>query len=642
MSTLPEINGTLPTDTVNGSTRAVFYLRVSTKEQAEKGGEVEGYSIPAQRDACKRKAVSLGATAIEEFVDRGESARNADRPELQRMLAYLVANPVDFVVCHKVDRLARNRADDVEITLAIRAAGAALVSCSENIDETPSGLLLHGIMSSIAEFYSRNLASEVIKGSVQKAKAGGTPGKAPLGYLNIRTEENGREVRDITIDPVRGPLMRWAFETYANGGWSLLRLRDELTRQGLETTPSPKRPSRSLYLSHLHKLLRHPYYKGTVRYRGVEYAGRHEPLVSAETWQQVQDLLTAHHRAGERQRDHNHFLKGSVFCGGCGSRLIITNARSRSGRIYPYFVCSGRHTKRTDCTFKAILIQTVEEKVEEHYSTVQLGPTLRDSIKRLLTSELHAFHKEKEAEHATLEKRQQRLLTERAKLLQAHYAEAVPIDLLKTEQDRIRGQLSHIRERLAATDSRHALIETNLHQALDLTANTRAAYVTAPHKVRRQFNQVFFTRLYIEDDNSVRSDLAQPFDILLSDELGSLAKKLPSDPAPAETDWSVWEAPFNKDAHKGLPPVGVGQARRPQRGRGLTNEVLVAPGGIEPPRVDSKSTALSTELRGRAISPGRLKGGGRDLNPRPPGSQPGALPTELPPPRSHDRIPSMA
>ena len=26
----------------------------------------------------------------------------------------------------------------------------------------------------------------------------------------------------------------------------------------------------------------------------------------------------------------------------------------------------------------------------------------------------------------------------------------------------------------------------------------------------------------------------------------------------------------------------------------------MAPGGIEPPRVDSKSTALSTELRGRA------------------------------------------
>ena len=69
--------------------RAVIYLRVSTKEQAEMGGEAEGFSIPAQRDACRRKAESLGAVVAEEFVDRGESARTANRPELLRMLGYL-------------------------------------------------------------------------------------------------------------------------------------------------------------------------------------------------------------------------------------------------------------------------------------------------------------------------------------------------------------------------------------------------------------------------------------------------------------------------------------------------------------------------------------------------------------------------
>ena len=57
--------------------------------------------------------------------------------------------------------------------MQIRAAGAQLVSATENIDETPSGLLLHGIMSSIAEFYSRNLAMEIMKGTTQKAKKGG-------------------------------------------------------------------------------------------------------------------------------------------------------------------------------------------------------------------------------------------------------------------------------------------------------------------------------------------------------------------------------------------------------------------------------------------------------------------------------------
>ena len=81
------------------------------------------------------------------------------------MLRYLRENPVQYVIVHKVDRLARSRADDVVITMEIKKSGATLVSCSENIDETPSGLLLHGIMSSIAEFYSRNLATEVTKGT---------------------------------------------------------------------------------------------------------------------------------------------------------------------------------------------------------------------------------------------------------------------------------------------------------------------------------------------------------------------------------------------------------------------------------------------------------------------------------------------
>lgn len=63
---------------------AVSYLRVSTKEQAERDGDPEGYSIPAQREANRRKALELGANIVAEFIDRGESARSADRPELDR------------------------------------------------------------------------------------------------------------------------------------------------------------------------------------------------------------------------------------------------------------------------------------------------------------------------------------------------------------------------------------------------------------------------------------------------------------------------------------------------------------------------------------------------------------------------------
>jgi site-specific DNA recombinase len=209
--------------------RAVIYLRVSTKEQAETGYTDEGFSIPAQREAGRKRAELLGAVVADEYVDRGESAKSADRPALQAMLQRLkLLRDVDYVIVHKLDRLARSREDDVHINIDVRAAGATLVSCTENIDETPAGKLLHGIMSAMAEHYSANLANEARKGMREKAKQGGTPNRAPTGYLNVREVFQGREIRSIALDPERSPHIEWAFHAYASGDYTTRTLREAL------------------------------------------------------------------------------------------------------------------------------------------------------------------------------------------------------------------------------------------------------------------------------------------------------------------------------------------------------------------------------------------------------------------------------
>ena len=74
------------TTTVAATKRAVIYLRVSSSRQADNDYNSDGLSIPAQREACGRKALTLDAVVVDEYVDRGESARSADRPALQEML----------------------------------------------------------------------------------------------------------------------------------------------------------------------------------------------------------------------------------------------------------------------------------------------------------------------------------------------------------------------------------------------------------------------------------------------------------------------------------------------------------------------------------------------------------------------------
>ena len=477
--------------------RAVSYIRVSTREQAQRGGSEEGFSLPAQREANKRKAQSMGALVVKEFADRGESARSANRPELQKMLAYLKEDGgIDYVIVHKLDRLARNRADDVEINRAFEEAGVRLVSTSENIDQTPGGMLLHGIMSSIAEFYSRNLANEVIKGMGEKARNGGTLGKAPLGYLNVRArDENGREIRTIALDEERAPLIRLAFSEYATGNWTVSQLAKHLNTLGLSIPPTPRRCAKPITATRLHEILRHPYYKGIVTFQGVEYAGKHEPLVDSQTWQTVQTILAAR-RYGERQRIHNHFLKSTVVCGQCGARLSVQNAKNSKGTIYPYFVCA-RRCRLHDCAFTAVLIDVVEDRMVDLYQTIQLSAADRTQIEHYLHDELSQIEGDKAKAVRSLTTRRTNIEDKRRRLLHAHYEGAIPLDLLKEEQAKLSTELGQIERQLAAYQADAAEVRQHLTQALDLLEDCHRLYTAAPAHLKKLLNQVFFQRVLV-------------------------------------------------------------------------------------------------------------------------------------------------
>ncbi|MDR8020021.1 zinc ribbon domain-containing protein [Nesterenkonia aerolata] len=97
--------------------------------------------------------------------------------------------------------------------------------------------------------------------------------------------------------------------------------------------------------------------------------------------------MKAHKSAAEATQLHDHYLKGTVFCGACGSRLMVSNAKNRHGNVYPYFVCSGRHSKRTDCTRGAILIEDVEQLVENYYHHVQITAADKEALGGMLHHE---------------------------------------------------------------------------------------------------------------------------------------------------------------------------------------------------------------------------------------------------------------
>jgi len=233
---------------------------------------------------------------------------------------------------------------------------STLISAQENIDETPAGQLMHGILAAFNEYRSNSDVADIRYKMGQMTKNGGTLGQAKFGYLNVREKIDGYEIRTVATDPERAQYVRLAFELAATGNYTMQRLADVLTERVLWLRPRNRRPAGPISANYLSRVLRDRYYMGFVNYKGEEYQGRHEPLVSAELFARVQAVLDERLPSpGERQRRHHHYLKGSLWCGRCHdkgveSRLLLTKEKGRGGE-YWYFFCSARQDHACDAPY---------------------------------------------------------------------------------------------------------------------------------------------------------------------------------------------------------------------------------------------------------------------------------------------------
>ena len=470
--------------------RAVIYLRVSSAQQVEKDLTEEGYSIPAQREACHRYLEQKGWDVAGEFVDAGESARSADRPALQEMLRAVHDDPtIKFVVIHKVDRIARNLEDHADIRAALSKSGARLVSASEGIDDTASGRMVEGILASIAEYYSANLSNEIKKGMHQKVKMGGWPRRAPIGYLNKRETIASRNVASVIIDPDRGPLVKEAFERYATGRTSASTLAQLMREKGLRTLGgAPITASRWL------EIFRNPFYPGRVVWDGEEYEGAHEALITPELFTKVETVLLVRNAAGSRDNRHFHHLKGTLRCGECGNLLSFSRSKGRHAR-YDYFYC----LSKSRCSQPYIPTDEAEEAVEALYDHISMPKEtttlflegLHDTIKELRAGE--------DNERERLQRRIDKLDRERLKLMQALYAEAIPLSVLKKEQQRITGEIAKANRRLETLSTRLDEAQVQIEQALRLATVVAPRYRIYAPQTRHKFNKAIFKAIYIHN-----------------------------------------------------------------------------------------------------------------------------------------------
>lgn len=335
--------------------KAVLYARVSSREQ-----EQEGFSIPAQVNLLKEYAERKNITIVKEFKE-AETAKISGRTEFNNMIAFLKEySDIKDVLVEKTDRMYRNFKDylvidDLNLNIHFVKEGGIFNKDSKSHDK-----LIHEIKLVIAKNYIDNLSEEVKKGQRVKAEQGGYPHGAPVGYQNTVMIEGKRKEHVLIPEPEGAKLVKTLFELYATGRYSLNSLRKKVIEEGLTGRYKDGKVSKTT----IARILQSPIYYGMVPYKDKLYPGNHEPLISKELFNTVQDILTG--KGLRKGKSREPFLfSGQMDCNICGCAIT---AEIKKGK-YIYYHCTNY---KGICSKKGIR----EEKLEEMFAPILKGVKL--------------------------------------------------------------------------------------------------------------------------------------------------------------------------------------------------------------------------------------------------------------------------
>ncbi|MEO7425728.1 MAG: recombinase family protein [Fibrobacteria bacterium] len=362
--------------------KAVIYARVSSKEQ-----EREGFSIPAQLKSLREYAERKGFSVLAEYTDV-ETAKRSGRGQFTEMVRFFKGerrkkdNACRTLLVEKTDRLYRNFKDYV--TLDELELDVHLVKENDVLspDSKSHQKLLHGIKVVMAKNYIDNLSEEIEKGMKEKAEQGIFPSRAPSGYVNAHCGDK----KFIQPDPELAPMIRRLFELYSTGSYSLLELTRLAHKEGLVTRGSKLKVPRGTVA----KILNNPVYYGDFTWDRKLYHGTHEPLITRELFDRVQEILDrkATNRTGFRK--HDWMFQGVLFCGHCGCAMVGDLKKGK----YVYYHCTGYKGK---CPEKYVREEEVSRQVEDALKALKAKPAMLDMMIRAL-KESHAeesrFHQE--------------------------------------------------------------------------------------------------------------------------------------------------------------------------------------------------------------------------------------------------------
>ena len=476
---------------------AAIYARVSSTRQTQE--DTIASQTAAIRAFAEQQGLEVGDGWV--FEDQGVSGATLVRPALERLRDLVVQMPVEVVLVHSPDRLARRYAYQALLIEEFARAGTEVRFVKAPAGDTPEDRLLVQFQGMIAEYERAQIAERTRRGKLHRARCGSINvlGGAPYGYRYVKKTDSADARYEIVEH--QAVVVREIFARYVNDDESIAGLCRWLESQGIPTATGKRRWHRSTVWA----MLRNTAYVGRAGFgksatnhdirpqpsRSARLAGNSRstnPVIVNRDPDQwilipVPALVdeTTFERAARRLEDNKRFaarnstspapLKGLVACRTCSYALYRTSTTTTSKRKIVYYRCIGsdgwRHEGGKQCDTRPIRADELETAVWEHVTRLLADPALiRAELEQRLT-QLRATNPVT-AQRAGLERDLARTTTATARLLEAYQEQLLELDELRARIPELRKRETTIRAQLDALDAQLVDQETYLKLAENL------------------------------------------------------------------------------------------------------------------------------------------------------------------------------
>ena len=478
---------------------AIIFCRVSSKDQAE-----EGYSIEAQQDRlreyCKRKNLNI----IKEYLIT-ESSTRGTRPLFREMIKFIKSykKPI-ALVCDKVDRLQRNF-KHVSVLDELRIKGKLTLHFNvENqildANSSSSQIMAYQMYVMMAESYTTSLSENVRRAFEKMRKIGKITGTAPIGYLNVKNED---EHSEIILDPDRAIFIKKIFEDYATGLYSIKAIREKTKSWGLK---NKTKSNTYLSISQIEKILKNPFYYGYATYKKQKYKHIYPRIIDEELFQKCEDVRLGRHKNRSNKTKKEFIFSGLMTCKHCGCTITPEIKKGK----YVYL----RPNPKNGCNCKQINENIALKEVEKVFSLLKIEQETLDILINKLKEDSKEQNTSISLQISALTKNLKNIETKENTLLDVLLNGGITQDVYNKKKEEFDKEKAKIERDIEKLSLKSDDFEITVKYLLDVASRAYKLFESSGIDEKRKLLKLVFPNFYL-DGKKVSYTIKKPFNLMV-------------------------------------------------------------------------------------------------------------------------------